>query len=58
MIDPNEIICMECGKARTDEPDYSPMDLILGRSPGWYSGDDGQLCPDCMAALFGTANDR
>lgn len=48
----NETTCMECGKVRTDERDYSPMDLILGFYPGWYSGDDGELCPDCMVALL------
>lgn len=48
--------CDDCGKTRTDEPDYSPMQLLLGQPVGWYSGDDGELCPADMQKLFNRAN--
>lgn len=48
--------CDSCGKERTDEPDYSPMQLLLGNPVGWYSGDDGELCPTDMQRLFNSAN--
>lgn len=52
----HEITCQDCGKLRTDEPDYNPLALLAGADPGWYSGDDGELCGPCMVALFQKAN--
>lgn len=48
--------CSECGRERTigtpehpmDAYDYAPMQVISGRPLGWYSGDDGQVCPECL----------
>ena len=55
----SEITCQVCGKTRTDEPDYNPLALVLGATdPGWYSGDDGEICGPCMSALFREANGR
>lgn len=53
-----EQICGQCGKVRTVEPDYSPLQVIIvGQRIGWYSGEkDGELCPDCMAALLNLGN--
>lgn len=48
--------CGVCGLVRTDEPDYSPIQLILGQEVGWYSGDDGEICPKDMQELFNKAN--
>ncbi|ANA85528.1 hypothetical protein PBI_BLUEBERRY_66 [Gordonia phage Blueberry] len=25
------------------------MNITRGQSVGWYSGDDGEVCPQCMA---------
>jgi hypothetical protein len=49
--------CDECGRERkSDEPDYNPIQLLTGQAPGWYSGDDGELCGECMTTLFARAN--
>ncbi len=50
--------CDICKKVRTDEPDYSPMQLLFPNAArvGWYSGDDGEICPDDMKKLFDRAN--
>ena len=48
--------CEICGKERTDEPDYNPMQVIFGYPFGWYSGDDGEMCPACFTDIFDTAN--
>lgn len=41
--------CVVCGRARTpDDNDYTPLQVVLGLPLGWYSGDDGELCPECM----------
>lgn len=43
-------ICGMCQRERTlqDDYDYSPLQVISGRPLGWYSGDDGEICGDCM----------
>lgn len=49
-------ICSLCKRERTmgtpehrmDAYDYSPLQVITGQPMGWYSGDDGQICPECM----------
>lgn len=48
--------CGSCGRERTlgddehpmDVYDYTPIQVVTGRPFGWYSGDDGQVCPECM----------
>ena len=36
------------GSDGMDNYDYSPMQVISGQPLGWYSGDDGEVCPSCM----------
>lgn len=45
--------CQQCGRARTDDDwdDYSPMQVVFGAPLGWYSGDDGEICGECMTKL-------
>lgn len=31
-----------------DSYDYAPMQVITGQPLGWYSGDVGEVCPECM----------
>jgi hypothetical protein len=44
--------CSLCRRERTfngmDAYDYNPMQVITGQPLGWYSGEDGELCPECM----------
>lgn len=48
--------CLLCTRERTvgdpDHPmdayDYNPLQVVTGQPLGWYSGDDGEVCPDCM----------
>lgn len=44
--------CSLCQRERgiqgMDAYDYTPMQAITGQPMGWYSGDDGELCPECM----------
>ena len=48
--------CSLCQRERTlgdgehpmDSYDYSPLQVLTGKPLGWYSGDDGQVCPECM----------
>lgn len=44
-------VCSLCRRERTvfDAYDYSPLQVITGQPVGWYSGDDGEVCPECMA---------
>lgn len=46
--------CSMCGRERTvdDVNNYNPMQVILGQPLGWYSGDDGEVCPEDMTALI------
>lgn len=45
-------VCGACRRERTihgmDAYDYSPLQMITGQPLGWYSGDDGEMCPECM----------
>lgn len=43
-------ICGMCQRERTldDAYDYHPIQVITGRPLGWYSCDDGEVCPECM----------
>jgi hypothetical protein len=47
--------CSMCKRERTISPnhpmdayDYSAIQVITGQPLGWYSGDDGEVCPECM----------
>ncbi|QDB74936.1 hypothetical protein KNU57_gp68 [Gordonia phage Valary] len=42
--------CGMCQRERTlaDAYDYNPLQVITGQPVGWYSGDDGEVCPQCM----------
>jgi hypothetical protein len=42
--------CSLCRRERTinDAYDYNPLQAITGQPLGWYSGDDGEVCPECM----------
>lgn len=48
--------CELCGRRRTvadprhhmDAYDYSLLQAINGQRLGWYSADDGEICPECM----------
>jgi len=35
-----------------DSYDYNPIQAITGQSLGWYSGDDGEVCPECMTSTM------
>ncbi len=49
--------CDLCGRARRDdEPAYDPFVWLAQNRAGWYSGDDGELCPSCLSALIQRAN--
>ncbi len=43
-------ICAICERKRTiqDAYDYNPLQVITGQRLGWYSGDDGEICGECM----------
>lgn len=53
---PEELKPPKCGMCQRerdisremDAYDYSPIQVITGRPFGWYSGDDGEVCPECM----------
>ena len=40
--------CSSCGRERTieDVNDYTPMQVVMGAPLGWYSGSDGEMCPE------------
>lgn len=42
--------CVVCRRERTiaDAYDYNPLQVITGKPLGWYSADDGEICPECM----------
>lgn len=54
-------VCSLCHRARTlgdplhpmDSYDYTPMQAMTGQPFGWYSGDDGEVCPECMRKTVG-----
>ncbi|MEU4386602.1 hypothetical protein [Promicromonospora sp. NPDC023805] len=45
--------CGSCGRERglQDPYDYNPIQALTGYPLGWYSGDDGEICPQCMTEL-------
>lgn len=48
------IECSSCRRERTvdDAYDYNPLQVITGKPLGWYSGDDGEVCPECMTRML------
>lgn len=47
-------VCGSCGRERTmdDWYDYNPIQPVTGRPLGWYNGDDGQTCGQCLTAMM------
>jgi hypothetical protein len=35
-----------------DAYDYNPIQVVTGRPFGWYSGDDGEVCPEDMEKMI------
>ena len=50
--------CSVCGRERTlaDANDYNPIQAITGAPLGWYSGDDGEICPEDFTKLMRLGN--
>lgn len=54
-------VCSLCRRERTaggpDHPmdayDYSPLQVVTNQPAGWYSGEDGEVCPECMEKTLG-----
>ena len=46
--------CNNCDRERTERDclDYDAMQVIFGRPLGWYSGDDGEICGECMTEIL------
>lgn len=46
--------CSICNRDRTihDVNDYNPLQVVTGSPLGWYSGDDGEICPECMTNMM------
>ena len=46
--------CNSCSRERTlaDAYDYNPIQALTGAPLGWYSGDDGEVCPECMTKML------
>ena len=49
-------VCVICKRERTraDVYDYNPLQVIMGQPLGWYSADDGEICPECMTHTLRT----
>lgn len=49
-------VCSMCRRERTlngmDAYDYNPIQVVTGKPLGWYSGDDGEVCPECMTSTL------
>lgn len=47
-------ICASCGRQRTlqDVNDYNPLQVVTGAPIGWYSGDDSEICGQCMTCTI------
>lgn len=57
MSENTEPKCSVCGRHRAaDDSDYTPMQAIFGQPFGWFSGDDGEFCPECFTKLFERGN--
>lgn len=48
--------CNICHRKRTlhgwDAYDYNPMQVVMNNPLGWYSGNDGEICPECMTKMI------
>jgi hypothetical protein len=52
--------CQICKRERTagegehpmDSYDYSPLQVVTGKPLGWYSGEDGEICPEDMTKML------
>lgn len=46
--------CDNCNRERTpnDFNSYSPLQFVMGTPLGWYSGDDGEICGECMTQII------
>jgi hypothetical protein len=45
--------CASCTRRRREgEEDYHPFQAFAGGTLGWYSGDDGEICGDCLGAMM------
>lgn len=46
--------CGLCHRKRTlnDPYDYNPIQVITGVPLGWYSGEDGEVCSECMTNML------
>jgi hypothetical protein len=55
-----EQVCSVCKRTRIlgdpnhpmDSYDYNPMQVMTGQPLGWYSGDDGEICPEDMTQMM------
>jgi len=46
-------ICGLCKRERKPEDkDYSVIQWLNGLPLGWYSGKDGEVCPECMTDMM------
>lgn len=57
MTVPLPIVCVVCGRPRDitrpkDVNDYNAMQVIANQPLGWYSGDDGEVCPEDMSSMI------
>lgn len=54
--------CSVCQRERTlgevngphpmDAYDYSPLQVVTSQPLGWYSGEDGEVCPEDMTKML------
>lgn len=46
--------CNMCNRPRTlrDAYDYNPLQVVTNQPLGWYSDDDGEMCPECMTKIM------
>lgn len=53
-VTPGAAVCTNCGRRRTEEDSlsYDPLQGVFGTALGWYSGDDGELCPNCLLGVL------
>ena len=49
-------VCVACGKVRTTERDYHPIQVFTGGPFGWFSADSEEMCPECFTKLMRRAN--
>ena len=49
-------VCVACGRVRTTEQDYHPIQVFTGGPFGWFSGDSEEMCPECFTKLMRKAN--